>query len=214
MFVAHRWAKRGRVGLYQGQSGGFAGLVCAGPYEGWSAGPESGIKPKRARLERKRCAPAGQPRLASLSGSHCGALHCAAAPPSCCASSWRHRPPVPGPHSPPSQRPACRGRASPEPPPPLRAARRAASCSVVYDECSRRVYVADREFHRVHAFERGSGAYHGGRPWPAPELSEPRARAPCQPSLALFFCQQAGGRRALPRCVSMSAAQPQAHTPR
>ncbi|KAL4457726.1 hypothetical protein ABPG75_012591 [Micractinium tetrahymenae] len=33
--------------------------------------------------------------------------------------------------------------------------------SVVYDECSRRIYVADREFHRVHAFERGTGAYLG-----------------------------------------------------
>ncbi|KAL4442992.1 hypothetical protein ABPG77_008483 [Micractinium sp. CCAP 211/92] len=33
--------------------------------------------------------------------------------------------------------------------------------SVVYDECRRRVYVADREFNRVHAFERGTGAYLG-----------------------------------------------------
>lgn len=76
----------------------------------------------------------------------------AGAPPrSCCLTSPFHLPPPPTPH-----------------PPPLCTIR-----SVVYDECRRRVYVADREFNRVHAFERGTGAYLGETPPPSARLSKP-----------------------------------------
>lgn len=66
----------------------------------------------------------------------------------------------PPPSSPPTHTHTLTPTPNPPPTQPLH--------SVVYDECSRRVYVADREFHRVHAFQRGTGAYHGEAPAPSP----------------------------------------------